>query len=211
MSQNFALSGRNVLETAIRETACLFANPMYRDAIEGKPFFTKEWFGRFLVDWKVARSIDKDRQTMAYDFLRNELTSIHGKIDPDKISDIAVALKNKCISARCGSNGPQRVLPLSLTSKVAYFFFPLTMCPYDKYAFNSLKKRMRHHEDRPRYHDYVSYVNSFNLLFSSVEGEIAAATRLECSRSSYPLPDALTGNVAVHRKILDQMLVIEGR
>ena len=177
-----------------------------------------EWFGRFAGGWGVARTIKQEKMESVRQHLdvqlRHQLAIGQGARGVD---EAAAFIQEKCWSAQKRKDG-KASLPLSLVSKIGFFFRPHELVPYDNYARRGLNRLRRPKRIGGQGHyrgkSYCAYLEAFDDQFSRRQEQIRhalmeswvtiLAAKLGCR------VDALA-SLEMRRKTFDNFLMQIGR
>jgi len=176
-----------------------------------------DWFEWFAGDWRVSRTIKKEKVKAVRQYLdgefRRQLASGRGA---SAVDETARFIQEERWSAQKRKDG-KASLPLSLVSKIGFFFRPADLVPYDNYARRGLdrlrgKKRLGG-AGFFRGTSYAEYLEAFDEQFSRRQEQIGNALteswvatlagKLGCR------PEALT-SLAMQRKTFDNFLMLFG-
>jgi hypothetical protein len=198
---------------AVIQVIQMWSHPRYKSFLQcAKPGkLTVEWFNWFAGEWKVARTIkmenrDQVRKYLDQDF-RQALLDGGGA---ETVDDAALHIQRNRWSSQSGKSR-KHGLPISLVSKVGFFFRPAKFAPLDNYAVKGLNQLCRSKgAHSPTGKKYCDYLDSFNELYTNLEPRLNSAMqeqwvadlagKLDCPAS------ALT-TVAMRRKLLDDYLM----
>ena len=208
------------LALAVVESLEMWSDPQYsRFLSQNEPgALDADWFRQFAGGWKVARTINQKKMGLVRQYLdvelRKQLATGKGARGVDEAAGF---IQKERWSAKRRKDG-KASLPLSLVSKVGFFFRPHELVPYDNYAnrgLNRLRRRKRTEgQGRYRGKSYCAYIEAFDDQFSRRQEQIrntlkepwviALAEKLGCST------DALASH-AMQRKTFDNYLMQIGR
>lgn len=176
---------------------------------------TKGWFDELLRRWHVGRTIKRGcKEQVRRNFDARYVAQILDARLPEAVTAIAADLQTGGLSALVGEARTQSY-PISLASKVAFFYAPDSLPPIDSYARDGANNLLRRcgASQRVVYADYPSYCAAFETLFTQY-GEVV----IEACLSSIGMAAAQQQGVSVahlsnpllHRRIFDLVLMIEG-
>jgi hypothetical protein len=166
------------------------------------------WYEKFLVEWRVARTIRKGTGEDVRALLNRRLLAVRDSDDPaGLVEEVADALQKRGYGAKGGR-------PISLVSKVGYFLRPKDLTPRDRFVLRGLNCRRREDHLPPvRSGEYTDFVGAFNQEFSRAKEEIAAECRQSWARAlvrRFGLDPRLLNTTLFQRKVLDNMLMAKG-
>jgi hypothetical protein len=208
------------LALAIVDSLNMWSDPRYsRFLSQDQPgALDEDWFRQFAGGWRVARTINQNKMELVRQYLdvqlRQQLANGHGARCVD---EAAAFIQKKCWSAQKRKDG-KASLPLSLVSKVGFFFRPHELVPYDNYARHGLNRlrRPKRMGGQGNYSggSYHGYLEAFDDQFSRRQEQIRnalteswvtiLAAKLGCRT------EALT-SLAMQRKTFDNFLMQIGR
>jgi len=190
-------------------TVQLWSREDFRPPFSKARQLDERWFKSFTGEWRVARALVGSDRTALLRFLNQHIRTYFAAGDPGAgVVKLAGTLVAKGFSV-------QR--PISLASKLGFFYQPRRLIPYDRFAVEGLNRRrgMKRAggEGRLPARDYSAYLSSFNRHFS----DVAAQVKAECSSRWMK---ALTKRLEFHpnwaqsqafqRKVFDNVLMLEG-
>lgn len=172
-----------------------------------------EWFDKFLGQWNVARTISSDKHEEVRGYL-NKVFRLSLKKKSAAVIDLGAAkIADKGWSHANKKSGiPSK--PVSLVSKIAFFYQPDFYVPMDKFSrkgVNVLRGKIKnlgigHHA----FPSYESYYNEFELCFAKHKGMLA--NELKCNwvkglAKKYGCEPNLIMRDAFQRKVFDNILM----
>lgn len=203
------------ISLAIVSALKMWSDSQYSPFLQAVPSYTtmdKEWFEKFIGDWSVARTISKDRQEEVRKLLN---TNFRSYLIRDSAK--AVDLVTNEIAAKGWSHQSRDEKwsePISLVSKVAFFFVPENFVPMDRYSRLGVNKLRGKKKDGGQGHLnsklYECYLGEFENWFSAYEvqinGELKGAWVKELAKNLDCEPAELDRR-AFRRKVFDNMLM----
>ena len=206
-----------ILALAIVDALNLWAHPKYVHFLqEEKPGkLDEEWFKWFAGEWSVARTIRTEKRRFIVRYLdyefRKGIASDRSGAEVDRAAGYLQSKKWTSQTRKDGSSS----LPLSLVSKIGFFFDPDNLIPYDSFArrgLNKLRGTTRqggegHFKDGMSYCKYLKMFNEkFILARTSIAHELdeewvgALAKKLDCHPKYLSM-------IRFQRKVFDNYLV----
>lgn len=200
---------------AVVQALRMWSDTCYQAFLEGTDNeLTAEWFNWFVVEWKVARTIKKGERDAVRRYLNSDFRDqMRRDASADAIDKAAQHLKRSNWSSLAGKN-KQPTLPISLVSKVGFFFKPSELVPLDRFSLKGLNDLRRSAGMRNlNIPSYKQYLEAFNKAYRENQTEIQSALRepwipdlaknLGCTFETWD-------NEAVHRKVFDDYLMLSG-
>jgi hypothetical protein len=175
------------------------------------PPLAEDWFRWFVGEWKVARTIKDGQQGNVRDYLdkkfRQDLKNGGGA---EAVDAAAAHIQQRGWSSQIRKDG-QSSLPISLVSKIGFFFCPSKLVPLDRYALLGLN-RLRCDSSKPKIaqNPYAEYLSAFNEQFAFMDSRLTAVLKepwvntLACKLGC---PIGALNSIALRRKLFDDFLM----
>jgi hypothetical protein len=193
--------------------AIVFAINTWQRTGYGLPFpkgrvISATWFKDFLGRWSVARTIRADKQDVLRHLLNERIVSVAWSENPaHAVVQLSKEVARRRITAQ--SRNGKRMIPISLVSKVAFFYRPARLAPYDSYARKGLSMRVGSEVISG---DYESFVTAFNNEFRKVHRQIEKECHARWARElsgKMGMPLSNLSRTAFRRKVFDNVLMAE--
>lgn len=179
--REFAEIDNKALSLAIIDALSLWSHPKYErflhDIVPGK--LDDDWFKWFIGEWNVARTIKAEKQKSVMHYLDTKFREeiLEGKGGP-AVDQAAKYIRDMRWTSRKRKDGSAST-PVSLVSKVGFFFNPDNLIPYDSFARKGLNRlrgsKKEGGEGHYRGNNYSEYLAIFNEKFSYTKNSIIAA------------------------------------
>jgi len=214
--QNEQFEEGRTLARAIVTSLDMWSDPFYfRFLNQDQPgALDADWFERFAGEWGVARTIKKEKVVAVRRYLddkfRRRLASRPGA---SAVDEAARHIQDNRWSAQERKDG-KASLPLSLVSKIGFFFRPADLVPYDNYARRGLD-RLRGKKKLGgagffRGTSYAEYLEAFDDQFSRKREQIHEALMepwVTALAGKFGCPSDALASVAMERKTFDNFLM----
>lgn len=214
-SDRLALDDRKLAQ-AIVQALQMWSHPRYQDFLIGVPpeHLDPVWFDWFGGQWSVFRNVKKEEIPAVREYLDEKFRqALQQGCGADAVDAAAAEIKELQWTTINGK-GAENSLPISLVSKIGFFFCPDRLVPKDTFAVKGLNK-LRGLSCKPALNgpSYREFFAAFNEQYSQKEPELRAAMseqwvkdlagKLKCPAS------ALT-TTAMQRKLFDNYLMQVG-
>ena len=204
---------KRLLGLALFEVLKLWSNKLYVPFLQqSKPDkLTDNWFKRFVADWKVARTIKGDKMERVREYLDNDFRKMLLKGDEGAIvDDAAKYIQQEKWGSQMQRNG-KGSLPISIVSKVGFFFCPAKLVPRDGLAWKGLNK-LRRGDDEPQMRgpSYSEYLKAFNEQYTKYESQLSTALNKQWLidlANELGCPTSALTTIAMRRKLFDNYLM----
>lgn len=176
---------------------------------------TRGWFDHLLLQWSVGRTIRRGcKEQIRQRFEARYLAQILDGHAAEAVTAIATELQQDELSALVGKQQTQS-FPISLTSKVAFFYAPASLPPIDTYSRQGVNAMLRRcgAPQQVAYADYVSYCKAFQQLYdlhSALIASACASRNSEEAAQQQGISASHLFNPLLHRRVLDLALMVEG-
>ena len=215
MTEFDSIQTKNIAMGIVHALA-LWGDPRYKKYLGRKRYqrLDSEWFRRFVGEWRVARTIQAKKRPIVMDYLNTNLPdALAADRNGGAIDRMATTLKRKGFSAKSGSKR-RPVLPISLVSKIAFFFEPSKYTPYDNFGqkgLNTLRgTRKSGGLGHSAYKSYAEYLGDFNGYFSEYDERIRSEISTPWAKGlsqRMSVTAYQTRTIAFRRKVLDNILM----
>lgn len=208
----------NVLEKKLLAIALIYVVKLWGDKHyecflqQPKPGeLMDEWFEKFLAEWGVARTIKRDERENIREYLDHDFREMLSEGNEGKaVDDAAKYIQQQGWGSRIRNNG-KGSLPISIVSKVGFFFCPYKLVPLDKFAKQGLNKLRKHEDERKIKGDsYNEYLKAFNKQYIKNKPQLAAALGKQWVKDlakELGCPASALKNIAMRRKLFDNYLM----
>ena len=198
----------------------MWTDKRYIPFLQNKPIrqtMDYKWFDEFLGDWRVARTISSDKHVEVCEYLNEEFRL---RLQGEGASAIDFAASKIAAEGWSHKNPKSGKLsePVSLVSKVAFFFQPDSYVPLDNLSrkgVNALRGKINEGgEGHHAFPTYESYLNEFELRFAKHKDMISdehKCTWVKDLAKKYGCKPNVISRNAFKRKVFDNILMGLGR
>ena len=203
------------LALAVVQVLQMWSNERYeRFLLHPKPgALTEEWFEQFVGTWNVARTIKDGKQTLVRKYLDRNLRKKILEGGGARACDAAAAhIQQQGWSSKKRKNGVGS-LPISLVSKIGFFFSPRRLVPMDRYAVRGLNGLRDKSAPRLRGRVYREFLEAFDEQYARMEPTLAAALEEHWAialAEKLACPASALSTIAMRRKLFDNYLMHSG-
>jgi len=197
----------------------MWTDSKYRPFLQKRPtrqIMDKAWFDKFLGEWRVARTIRRDKREEVREYLNGEFRV---QLQNKGAAAVDIAANKFSVNEWSQRNAKTGVWsePVSLVSKVAFFFQPNKYVPLDTYSrigVNVLREKKNEGGlGNHKFPSYESYLSEFEIWFKQYKGVINEAH--ECSwvqdlADKLGCQKDLANREAFKRKVFDNILMRQG-
>ncbi len=208
-----------LLRQAIHQAVRMWSAPEYERFLhrkkpgklnEDEDKFNWNWFKWFVRDWSVARNIKKERREDVRVCLDTNFRDLLASEDIKGVVVDKMAKKIR-VNGWCSKKSENGNGPLSLVSKIGFFFKPNILIPYDSFGRDGLKKLG---VPRNETKSYAGYLKAFDRKFKLHKKEIKNALKepwVKALARKYRCPVKCLKLPSIRRKVFDNYLVALGR
>ena len=204
------------LALAAVKAVVMWSNKRYAPfLLQAKPGrLTEEWFRWFVGAWNVARTIKDGRQGLVREYLDHDFRK--ALLEGGKAETVDVAAKH--IQQRGWSSqkrgSAKASLPISLVSKVGFFFCPTKLVPVDSYSKRGLNNlRRADGSGQLKGPTYSEFLGAFNERYSIMEPQLTAILKerwVIVLSKKLGCPANALSTIALRRKLFDDYLMHTG-
>lgn len=224
-TQNKIPIDKTILKLAIYQVVMMWGDPHYERFLrrtgrldEDAEMF--DWFAWFLGEWRVQRNIGKKHRLEVREYLEGWFRKrLKSASKPQAVDKAAQHIKQEKWTSKGSKNGNG---PVSLVSKIGFFFEPKTLVPYDRFAREGLKhlrrmrgiKKSKKSTKRDEKEAYSRFFNDWTEEFEIYEKPISDGlkqTWVEKLAKRFGCPAAALQSPVSKRKVFDNYLMAIGR
>jgi hypothetical protein len=201
---------------AIVQTVHMWTHERYKSKLMGGGayFLEPAWFRQFLSDWSIARVVRVEYQEDIRNFLNGKFRKAIARDHSGKVVTAGARhISQHRWTHKVASTG-KRMVPISLVSKVAFFFHPGRFVPCDGYSRRGINHLLGAAHaggaGHVQFETYEEYLEAFNNFFRKYERKIASEVALpwvKAMAKGFDCDSGALSSPAFRRKVFDGVLV----
>ncbi len=193
---------------AVADVIALWTNDQYKGYLPRQQSIDRKWFDRFVANWGVALTVLEKHRGDVLNYLNTDFRAKVGCCS----DGTAITAAARDIAAKQWTPMPEKSKehskPVSLVSKIAFFFRPDFFVPFDAWARKGL--RAVNATGNSSYKTYEAYFADFGPVYDTHKPEIERVIASDWAvglAEQLACPETAMQSEAFKRKVLDNALM----